>query len=120
MKRPYIAAGCDQQSRVIPTSDIRAHMRWLDAYTWIQLDGTLDFSRPRSRPHGLPIAPAEVDRLRAIAPIAPAPAEAATDIGADDWRPASPWETARFWLALLGCCAVPALILAGVRFGFFN
>lgn len=123
MRPNFLPKGCDYQGRhprAAETVDVRTQMRWLDTYTWIQMDGTLDFDRPRQRPRGLAIAPAEVDRLRAVAPIEPAPAEAATDIGADDWSPASPWETARFWLALLGCCAVPALVLAGVRFGFFH
>lgn len=32
-----------------------AHDHWLKYYTWIQLDGSVNYSYPRVRPKGLPI-----------------------------------------------------------------
>jgi hypothetical protein len=36
-----------------------AHNEWLELYTWIQVDGTCNFSTPRPRPPGLAIDPRE-------------------------------------------------------------
>lgn len=33
---------------------------WLESYTWIQSDGSIDFSMPRCRPEGLSIDPREL------------------------------------------------------------
>lgn len=38
-----------------------AKQRWLEKYTWIQEDGTIDFSRPRVRPEGLEIDERELE-----------------------------------------------------------
>lgn len=37
----------------------QAHYEWLEFYTWIQEDESIDFSHPRCRPLGLPIHPME-------------------------------------------------------------
>ena len=37
-------------------------LNWLELYTWIQVDGSIDFSMPRCRPEGLPIDPRELER----------------------------------------------------------
>jgi hypothetical protein len=39
-------------------------MQWLEHYTWVMEDGTVNFSRPRLRPKGLPIDAREVAHLR--------------------------------------------------------
>ena len=36
-----------------------AHYQWLELYTWVQPNGSVDFSRPRGRPTGMPIDPRE-------------------------------------------------------------
>lgn len=42
------------------TQPEKALKDWLEAYTWIQEDGSLDFSSPRVRPQGLAIHPKEL------------------------------------------------------------
>lgn len=37
-------------------------------------------------------------------------AEAATELGADDWEPADAWESFKFWASLLGVVAVVGAI----------
>jgi hypothetical protein len=81
MKTPYLAAGLDYQGRHPEAMD--AHIEWLQAYTWIQLDGTIDFRAPRIRPQGLPIAPAEIDRMALCTAEAPEAAHAACEHGMD-------------------------------------
>jgi hypothetical protein len=81
MKTPYLARGLDYQGRHPEALD--AHMEWLQAFTWIQLDGSIDFTRPRQRPMGLPIAPAEIDRMALCTAEAPEAAHAACEEGMD-------------------------------------
>jgi hypothetical protein len=38
--------------------------QWLEHYTWVQEDGTVNFSRPRLRPSGLPVDAREIAHLR--------------------------------------------------------
>jgi len=37
-------------------------LKWLELYTWIQYDSTIDFSMPRCRPYGLSIDPRELEQ----------------------------------------------------------
>lgn len=36
-------------------------LNWLELYTWIQVDGSIDFSMPRCRPEGLAIDKRELE-----------------------------------------------------------
>lgn len=37
-----------------------AYFDWLELYTWMQIDGSIDFSKPRPRPEGLAIDQREI------------------------------------------------------------
>ena len=81
MKTPYLARGLGYQGRNPEATE--ACIEWLQAYTWIQLDGSLDFQSPRVRPQGLSIAPAEIDRLALYVAVPTEAAHAACEHGMD-------------------------------------
>ena len=41
-------------------ADGEALKQWLWSYTWVQSDGAINYKRPRMRPKGLPVHPAEL------------------------------------------------------------
>ena len=43
-----------------PVRDSSARRQWLRSYTWQQTGGSIDYTKPRMRPEGLPVHPAEL------------------------------------------------------------
>ena len=43
-----------------PVRDADARRQWLRSYTWVQESGAIDYTRPRLRPDGAPVHPAEL------------------------------------------------------------
>ena len=43
-----------------PVRDKGARQHWLRSYTWVQEGGAIDYTKPRERPEGLPVHPAEL------------------------------------------------------------
>lgn len=74
-------------------------------------------TRPNFLPKGLPACRANA--CRSGRDKCPTP-DACRLPDEDGWNPLPRREALRVYLAIAGACAVPALILAGVRFGFFN
>lgn len=115
MKHPYLARGLDYQGRHPEATE--AEIEWLQAYTWIQPDGTLDFTSPRQRPVDLPIAPAEIHRMSLCVAEAPEAAHAACEHGMDSpavrrRRELSPGAAVFLWPGLVLLVMV-AIYIAG-------
>ena len=43
-----------------PHNEEVGRKQWLRSYTWVQNNGTIDYTKPRMRPEGLPVHPAEL------------------------------------------------------------